>query len=499
MTVGSWLRRHPGVVPGLATGLILAAAYLGTAAPGITWANNGGDGGDLVAAVVSGGVPHPSGYPTYWLLGRLFLALPAADPAFRLTLLSAATMALAGGTLAAIAASAGDGAWHAVSAMAAGLALGLAPLPWSQAVIVEVHGLNAFFAVVSLGLIARLSSRQPLGWQDVALALMAGVGLGNHLTLGLMAVPLAVALWIRARSGQRRRTIAVGLAYLLGLAVYALLPLLAARHPPVNWGDASTWPGFWWLVTGGPYRSMVFGLPLSEVVGRAAAGAGLLLAQFGLPGLILIGVGLAFGRSTRAWADRTALWMAAAYAAFALGYNAPDSSDYLIPALVGLAWWLALGLGVALDWVDRLRPRLAWIALAALLVAGAVRLPSVLRPIDPRGDRRAQEYVDRVVRSAPPGALVLTLKDHDSFPLWYAQFARGQRPDLRLVVVSLAQYDWYRRGLGYTYPDLDLPPAGAEDVWTWEAELLRRNPRPVCRTEVVGEGEALQVRLTCSA
>jgi hypothetical protein len=48
-----------------------------------------------------------------------------------------------------------------------------------------------------------------------------------------------------------------------------------------------------------------------------------------------------------------------------------------------------------------------------------------------------------------------------------------------------------------TYPDLDLPTEGLMDVWTWEAELLKRNPRPVCQTEIVGEGAGLEVRLRC--
>ena len=42
--------------------------YLATMAPGLTWAHDSADGGDLIAAVVSGGVPHPSGYPTFVLL-----------------------------------------------------------------------------------------------------------------------------------------------------------------------------------------------------------------------------------------------------------------------------------------------------------------------------------------------------------------------------------------------------------------------------------------------
>jgi len=497
VSLGPWVRRHSALWLGLITGLILFAAYLWTAAPGLTWANHGADGGDLVAAIASGGVPHPSGYPTYWLLGRLFLALPAADPALRLTVLSAVSMALAGGALTALAASAFGGGWGSAAALAAGLAFGLAPLPWSQAVLVEVHGLNALFAVLALGLIASLSSTQNRRWKEWALGLAVGLGLGNHLTFSLMLVPLAVALWIRGRSGGGRRAIQVALAIVLGLGVYALLPVLASRQPPINWGGAATWSGFWWLVTGGPYRGLLFGLPLGELPERVGSAAALLLAQFGLLGLSLIGIGLAFGRSLRRWVDWTALWIVGVYTIFALGYNAPDSAAYLIPACIGLAWWLGLGLLASLSWVGRQHLRLAPVVIGLLAVTAAIRLPSVLRSIDPRQDLRAQEYMDHVMHSAPMGALVLTTTDHDSFPLWYAQYALGERPDLGLVVVPLAQFAWYRRGLATTYPDLSLPSDEATDVRAWEAELVKRNARPVCRTEMLGEGADLQVRVDC--
>src|SRR5260221_6952190 len=50
--------------------------YLATLAPGLTWANNGADGGDLITAAVTGGVAHPPGYPTYLLLAPAPLAPP---------------------------------------------------------------------------------------------------------------------------------------------------------------------------------------------------------------------------------------------------------------------------------------------------------------------------------------------------------------------------------------------------------------------------------------
>ena len=68
---------------------LLATAYSLTLAPGLTWANHGEDGGDLITAAATLGVAHPTGYPTYLLLAHLFQLLPIGNLAFRTNLLSA--------------------------------------------------------------------------------------------------------------------------------------------------------------------------------------------------------------------------------------------------------------------------------------------------------------------------------------------------------------------------------------------------------------------------
>ena len=58
--------------------LSLLAVYLGTLAPGLTWANFGSDEGDLIAASATGGVAHPTGYPVYLLAARVFKCCQSA-------------------------------------------------------------------------------------------------------------------------------------------------------------------------------------------------------------------------------------------------------------------------------------------------------------------------------------------------------------------------------------------------------------------------------------
>ena len=69
--------------------IVFAAAltiYLSCAAPSVMY----GDSAELQAVALEGGVAHPTGYPTFILLGRLFGRVLGGDEAHRITNLYAA-------------------------------------------------------------------------------------------------------------------------------------------------------------------------------------------------------------------------------------------------------------------------------------------------------------------------------------------------------------------------------------------------------------------------
>ena len=67
--------------------------YLLTLSPDLTWANFSSDGGELITAAATWGVPHPPGYPTYVLLGHLVNWLPLGTAVYRFNLFSALCVA----------------------------------------------------------------------------------------------------------------------------------------------------------------------------------------------------------------------------------------------------------------------------------------------------------------------------------------------------------------------------------------------------------------------
>ena len=73
-----------------AAGIAAFALYLRTLAPTVL----GFDSGEFQFVVPTLGLAHPTGYPLYLLLGKLFTALPVGDVAYRVNLFSAVAMAV---------------------------------------------------------------------------------------------------------------------------------------------------------------------------------------------------------------------------------------------------------------------------------------------------------------------------------------------------------------------------------------------------------------------
>ncbi|HTP07655.1 MAG TPA: DUF2723 domain-containing protein, partial [Anaerolineae bacterium] len=260
--------------------------YVSTAAPSLTWAHDGVDGGDLITAAFTNGVPHPPGYPTYVTLGQLIARLPLGDVAYRFNLFSAVCMALAA-AFTALSIAAFVTRWSI--AIIASLFFATAPMVWGQATIAEVHALNACFVTLIMYLIAPIVFRREslsLGRLTLAAGLW-GVAFGNSITVAALT-PLLIVAWWR----HPRRSLWPILALLLGLSLYALIPLRAVQQPPINWGNATSLDRFIALITAEMYRGYALGATPAELFTRLIALAQLIVMQYGWLGVSLGAVGV---------------------------------------------------------------------------------------------------------------------------------------------------------------------------------------------------------------
>ena len=102
-------------------GLFAFAVCVFLAAPGTTWY----DGGELALAASTLGVAHAPGEPAYLAFASLATLLPVGDVSFRLTLLSAATVAGSSACMVGLGRRIAD-PWGPSAARVAGLFAGVA-------------------------------------------------------------------------------------------------------------------------------------------------------------------------------------------------------------------------------------------------------------------------------------------------------------------------------------------------------------------------------------
>jgi len=371
------------------------------------------------------GIAHPSGYPLYTLTCKLFSWLPFGSVAWRINLSSAVFAALAAGCLfLALVSDLGDGDAEQARPVAflAAMILAFSPTLWSRSIEAEVYALNGCLVALALLLAVRWHSGQmPPRRAWPALGLLIGVAISSHITLGALAALAATGLLVK-RLRPRARTWGLALLLgLLGLSLYAYIPL---RWPAVTGGEWMSPQAFFRFVTnadsGGALRPLAF----YQDPARWGAVGRLIAAQVGWGGLLLAVVGLGALVRRR---PALAMGMVLAFAAwvwFNLGFYVaePDYSAFLIPAHVVLVYWLGHG-ALAIDGAAPTRYR--WLRPAYLTLLAALALSRVWQTgpaLDTRAQGRADEAWARYVLAQPLVEDAAILADSEKFPpLYYLQ------------------------------------------------------------------------------
>jgi hypothetical protein len=455
--------------------LFIAATvlYLLTLAPSITQRHFGVDGAELATAAYTWGVAHPPGYPTYIILAKSFsLILPWGDIAHRINVFSA--LSGAGATVLVyyishllierVDRNTGISSHRTkIAASIAAVAFAVSPLLWSQSVIAEVYSLNVLFAGGVILLVLQCGRGAVSDSRFLLLAaFLLGLGLGNHLTLAFLVIPVAYYMFLY-RGALTLRFIASLLGLLaLGLCVYFYLPLRASHNPPINWGDASTLEGFVWTVSAVPYRDMAFGLPLAQFPDRLMEWGDLLLRQFNVVGLFLGILG--------AWRLRIAnshllvftglLFLS--YNAYSLMYHTSDSRVYLLPAFLVFSLWMAVGLhwliyeaaeSVDLRRVLPISPTLAIATIVFISVPG-LQLLINFQGVSLREDRETLTYAQDIFQRVEHNAIIIADTEKEMFSLWYYSYVIEEGNGPTVLSTRLMQFDWYTIGQRERYPEI---------------------------------------------
>jgi len=319
--------------------MVTFGLYLSTLAPSVATIFD--DSLDLQLACHQLAIIHPTGYPLYALLGKLFTFLPFGDVAYRVNLLSAVAAAWA---VSLIYLGLRTIVKRRLAAALGALALAVSPAFWSQAVIAEVYALNAAFtALAILSVLRWAESPGPNRSWLLLLALAMGLGLAHHRMIVLVAPALVVFILLTDRSvlGDRRLLAGMTALTLTPLLLYLYIPLRGMVTTSLDGTYLNTWQGFISHVAGSGYTAFITDNPLAQERG-ADFYAAAFIDQFGLPGIALGLLGfLACLRRPRVWVLLALAW--ATNLSFALIYNVADITVFLIPIFLLTAFWIGIG------------------------------------------------------------------------------------------------------------------------------------------------------------
>jgi hypothetical protein len=437
------------------------------------------------------GIAHPTGYPLYTLLGKLFTLIPVGDIAYRVNLMSAFFAALTVAFTYLLVRILTDGS---LSAFFASLAIAVSPVFWSQAVIAEVYSLNAFFTTLVVYLLFRweMNRRQrPRASMSNAVAsntlLLAafvyGLSLTHHRLMLLLAPAIALFAWLTERRIFTDLRLVSRLILLLGvpLLLYAYIPFRGMYTSSLDGTYQNTWRGFLRHVTASGYNVFITGNPLAQSRPLSFYWQ-LLVSQFGLAGVAvgLVGLLTSTENLARQWSSRTcsapteretsfatpeenphacptlersraAILLGVAFAlnvAFVLTYRVADIEVFAISAFLLYAIWIGIGVDFLLNLTTRLAKKILpqadtkVLASCRLLVAVLFLLQplALLRDNYPELDLSQRwavhDYgVDMLSQPLEDNAVIIDILGEVTL-LRYFQRMEGLRPEVATIVAD---------------------------------------------------------------
>lgn len=461
----------------LAGGVFIACLllYLATLAPSIVTLFD--DSLEFQLVTYQLGIAHPTGYPLYTLLGKLFTFIPVGNIAYRVNLMSAvfgaATVALLflliwrvlqmqlkprrnseppesklQSELEEVGSNqpqeqlhpAGSVVWPSyVGSLIGAILFAVGFVFWQQATIAEVYTLNTLF-IVSILLItvtANRQSPQPI----YGLAFLFGLSLTHHRTMVLLLPAVGLYLLLiygKALFQPKILLVSVGLG-LLPLSLYLYLPL-RGEVGSLDGTYRHSWAGFWQQVTASGYGTFIFSNPFNQER-DAAFYWNLMNDQFYtiMPGLI--GVLYLARRGPYSILGLTGIAFLT-YFTFNIFYNVADIEVFFIPVFLVWTLWSGLGAGFMLDTMARLRhPTWRWGVVTLLLaIFGLIigQLISTTYPILKQSYTwQVHDYGLDILRQPFDEQPILVGILGEMNLVRYFQQTENQNPDIQTVAADL--------------------------------------------------------------
>lgn len=435
------------------------ALYFLTLSPSINFIDT-----DELATVVSKlGVAHPSGYPLYIVIGKLFTMIPIGDEVFRLNLMSALMLALTVTIFFRLILKLLNNTFAEKSideiqsqnvALASSLLLAFSFTFWDSATVLEVYPLHMFLSVLCMYLFFTVfysNSSYDLKIRNgnifALFIYLFALGFTNHLSI-VFLIPGFAYLILRNR--PIRNLAMNNLAFLLflifaSLSLYFFL-LVRSDKSILHWGDTNNISNLINHITGKDYEEKMF-VSTENMTAQIKRFLKNFPQEFGYIHLILAPIGVySLFRENRMVFTFTIITFLTCFLS-AINYSIIDIFTYFLFAYIVVAIWCGFGIKLLVCiFLKNKRTAVSFASIAVILFPIFINFSRVNKS----DDYFAHDYAMNVFKSAPENSIIFT-----SFtPSFYFQLVKGIRPDLTVINGELLVSNWYINHIKDVYTDV---------------------------------------------
>ncbi len=440
--------------------LVPLMVYVVTLAPTVTFI----DSGELATACYQLNTAHPTGYPLFTLLGRLFTLIPIFSPIYILNLMSAVFTAVAVAVtfklLIEILNRINSGYKFSVNknlityitAFSGSLILAFSKTYWDTAESIEVYNLHKIFLSLILYLFIKASYRDNSERYWILFAFVLGLSFGNHLSTLFLSIG-SIYFYFAINNFNKislQRLLILSIPFIAGLSIYLYLPL-RGEYANIAWGYPVNWDNFIRHISGKQFSVWMFSssdvpakqfkyflnnYPLEFVY------LPLILSVFGLFAI--------FKKNIKIFIFTTLLFVFNIL--YAINYDIYDIDSYFILAFLVTAIWSTAGFYFILE---KIKTKSTVAVLVAALIIPGILLFSNFKENNESKNYFVENYADNVMKSVRPNSIIISTQwDFFVSASWYYQNVSGMYKGISVIDKELLRRTWYLREMRKHFPDI---------------------------------------------
>jgi len=476
-------------VYGLLSFFIPFIVYLITLAPDVTFI----DSGELAAAASSLGVAHPTGYPLFTVIGKIFTLMPFGTEIYMLNLMSAvissaglfiffnlmtlilSSFKLNTDDITESVKEFSDTLKYNIS-LASALVLGFSRTFWDTANAVEVYSLHSFFLILNLFLLLKACSYFSGKTGDMAegerylllFSFVLGLSFTNHLSTIFLSVG-CIYLFFSVFGFNKtsfKRILILAVPFLIGYSFYIYL-FVRADNPVISWGHPHNFENFWRHFTGKQFSIWMFSS--FENAGKQFTyfTKNYPLEFFYLPVIIAIPGLFELFRSSKRLFYFTLLLFSFCIL-YAVNYDIYDIDSYFLLAFIVTAVWFGFGLKYILKKAGKSALQFSYI----MILISLIPLSLNFKNVDESKNYFVKDYTFNIFNSADKNSIIYSTQwDFWLSSSFYYQFIKNERPDIIVIDKELLRKSWYMHFLEVHYPEFYNRCRNEFDAYL--AELLK--------------------------